>query len=198
MNDRYLDRWLRAELKSVKVWPGLGCWPESTPGSGCCGPGCGSGGMESPVGRWCTAGCIHPGHRRDWAGSGAASGTDPKFPKNSLLHRIPALFWSEPQRFTNAWTFSDAALTILHAKLVWECELGRKIKKNDSDVHSWMFSLLQLEPLLDPAATSLLIQGKLKSNWRGRNNSASLPSPPIFCNIHSVKTPLKNYRKPNL
>lgn len=121
---------LRAEFTSVKLWPVLGCWPGSTPGSGCCVPGCGSGGMESPAGRWCTACCIHQERRRGWAGAGAASGTDPKFPKNSLLLHSPALSQLYPQDFTttvSAWTFFFFKIASTILWLVWKWQLGQKI-----------------------------------------------------------------------
>lgn len=154
---KYLDNVIKvesrpwAECRCVRLWPALGCWPGSTPGSGCCGPECGSGGTESPAGRWCTAGCIRPGCRRDWAAAGAASGTDPKFPKNSLLHRSPASLqlcpltdrasavsaWAFEMQLVRCQSLCESALTGTENKL--RCRQSLEI----CDIYWIFFSFLK-------------------------------------------------------
>lgn len=137
------------EFTSVKLWPVLGCWPGPTPGSGCCGPGCGSGGMEWPVGRWCTAGCIHLGHRRGWPGAGSAFGTDPKFPRTSLPHRSPAWFQLDPQkphkRGARLNVFKCSVGNMINKACVKK-RLGRK-KNEDTDIYYASSRGMQVSPL---------------------------------------------------
>lgn len=84
----------RPDSSAVWFWPVPGCWPDSSPGSGCCGQGCGSGEGGWPAGRWRTGCCIRSEWRWDRAGRRFSSGTGPRSPgttptpRSSAFHSI--------------------------------------------------------------------------------------------------------------